>query len=86
MNVLFQRTKFFSTFSRKGAPKATAVKLNLIHMIVKSHNASDVASVLAHEYSKGIRSAGPRAIIVLLTNICFRLVLHGRDSYKGSKN
>jgi hypothetical protein len=40
--------------------------------VVKWHNASDDASVLAHEYSKGIRSAGPRTLIVLLNNACFR--------------
>jgi hypothetical protein len=58
--------------------KTTGRKTNLIHLIVKNHNASDVASGFAHEYSSGIHKTGPRAIIVLFDNICFRLVLHGR--------
>jgi hypothetical protein len=65
------KTKLSLLWAAKVA-KLPAVKLYLIHLIVKSNNALDDASSFSHEYPKGIYKTGPRALIVFLTNICFR--------------
>jgi hypothetical protein len=65
-------------------PKRRALNLRETS-VVKSNNASDDASIPAYEFPQGIGGASPRAIIVLLTNICIRQLENARFSYNSAK-